>query len=434
MNRVLTQAPKYPVSVSQLINYLRAVNLYETQKAQQAIREKIAKSVKNSIHERFNSPPPEMDSLALKKIITSLLTAGKAGEDRLSSILSTIDFKSSLIKSPTTPLKVSEQLRTDFIHARRAKVMLDNLSKYINAVLKYAQESNRSQNKNQLIKNQEQLSEWVSGIYANWGEDSTLKDANLYRNSFSIFMGTFDEDLNNAQYQLILEERIESYLNPNYEAYLEQLLSDTYAEENNPISVTSRDNFEHTTQIEIKILSGELYFYVIMPDDFSSDLKQIKSEILWTLSNKKEFKNLSFSISSIESITPTLCIRLKNPSDKRTFDLLNKTIHNFFDLSIKEKRDSINTARFTPLLFSDAREIGQTFMAGNNLIVDLTATEEDVRKRISDFISGLTFSSNGTIERINSGVFKVEHATNENKSKPSNIEPKIHVAKKAKVS
>jgi FtsZ-interacting cell division protein YlmF len=57
--------------------------------------------------------------------------------------------------------------------------------------------------------------------------------------------------------------------------------------------------------------------------------------------------------------------------------------------------------------FSDCRTIGESFRSNNPLLVDLSNAPEDERKRIIDFMAGMTFALNGTIERVSSGVFMV---------------------------
>ena len=57
--------------------------------------------------------------------------------------------------------------------------------------------------------------------------------------------------------------------------------------------------------------------------------------------------------------------------------------------------------------FSDCRTIGESFRSNNPLLVDLSNAPEDERKRIIDFMAGMTFALNGTIQRVSAGVFMV---------------------------
>jgi cell division inhibitor SepF len=57
--------------------------------------------------------------------------------------------------------------------------------------------------------------------------------------------------------------------------------------------------------------------------------------------------------------------------------------------------------------FADCRKIGESFRSNNPLLVDLSNAPEDERKRIIDFMAGMTFALNGTIQRVSSGVFMV---------------------------
>ncbi len=59
----------------------------------------------------------------------------------------------------------------------------------------------------------------------------------------------------------------------------------------------------------------------------------------------------------------------------------------------------------TPKTFNEARSIGENFRDGFPVIINLSFMEHDHARRIVDFASGLIFGLNGSIEKVDTGVF-----------------------------
>jgi SepF-like predicted cell division protein (DUF552 family) len=58
-----------------------------------------------------------------------------------------------------------------------------------------------------------------------------------------------------------------------------------------------------------------------------------------------------------------------------------------------------------PLNYADCRKIGEAFRSLNPVFVDVTNASEEDRKRIIDFMAGMTFALHGTIQRVTAGTF-----------------------------
>jgi cell division inhibitor SepF len=58
-----------------------------------------------------------------------------------------------------------------------------------------------------------------------------------------------------------------------------------------------------------------------------------------------------------------------------------------------------------PQSFNDAVTIGESFRNGMTTVVNVTSLTETDARRIIDFMSGLVFSLNGEIERVDMKVF-----------------------------
>lgn len=55
---------------------------------------------------------------------------------------------------------------------------------------------------------------------------------------------------------------------------------------------------------------------------------------------------------------------------------------------------------FTPKVFSQVEEIAEELLKNKSVIVDLTSTELLEAKRICDFLNGVSFALNGSVEKI----------------------------------
>ena len=68
----------------------------------------------------------------------------------------------------------------------------------------------------------------------------------------------------------------------------------------------------------------------------------------------------------------------------------------------KEKNVSVNKQPniFNPIMFSQVEEIANELINGNSVIVDLTSTNLEEAKRICDFLNGVSYSLNGSVQKI----------------------------------
>jgi cell division inhibitor SepF len=59
----------------------------------------------------------------------------------------------------------------------------------------------------------------------------------------------------------------------------------------------------------------------------------------------------------------------------------------------------------SPTSFNEAQEIGDRFMTGQPVIVNLQAVDRDLRRRLVDFASGLCYAVAGKMERVADQVY-----------------------------
>jgi cell division inhibitor SepF len=58
-----------------------------------------------------------------------------------------------------------------------------------------------------------------------------------------------------------------------------------------------------------------------------------------------------------------------------------------------------------PRSFSEAQNIGDKFRSGQTVILNLTATDAELSRRLLDFASGLTYGLDGGIQKVSEKVF-----------------------------
>lgn len=65
---------------------------------------------------------------------------------------------------------------------------------------------------------------------------------------------------------------------------------------------------------------------------------------------------------------------------------------------------------YQPLSYDDAQNVIDNLRAGKPVVVNLSVLEIDTAQRVLDFISGAIYSLNGSIQRVDKGIFVVAPA------------------------
>jgi cell division inhibitor SepF len=58
-----------------------------------------------------------------------------------------------------------------------------------------------------------------------------------------------------------------------------------------------------------------------------------------------------------------------------------------------------------PKGFNDAQEVGERIKSGQPVIVNLQGVDSDLKRRLIDFCSGLTYAIGGSMSRVSDQVF-----------------------------
>lgn len=63
-----------------------------------------------------------------------------------------------------------------------------------------------------------------------------------------------------------------------------------------------------------------------------------------------------------------------------------------------------------PKVIDDAKTVIDLLMEGKSVVVDLELTEDDMKQRIIDMISGYCYTFNCNIEKVNNKIFMISNA------------------------
>jgi len=68
---------------------------------------------------------------------------------------------------------------------------------------------------------------------------------------------------------------------------------------------------------------------------------------------------------------------------------------------------TVEPVTLKPTSYGHCKEIAERFKSGQPVIMNMIATHPEEGRRIIDFVSGLAFGLNGSLERISRGVFRI---------------------------
>jgi cell division inhibitor SepF len=68
---------------------------------------------------------------------------------------------------------------------------------------------------------------------------------------------------------------------------------------------------------------------------------------------------------------------------------------------------TVEPVTLKPTSYGHCKEIAERFKSGQPVIMNMIATDPEEGRRIIDFVSGLAFGLNGSLERISRGVFRI---------------------------
>jgi len=69
---------------------------------------------------------------------------------------------------------------------------------------------------------------------------------------------------------------------------------------------------------------------------------------------------------------------------------------------------SAEPSSIRPVRYDEAKDIADLIKAGRPVLMDIGSAEESVARRLIDFVSGLIYGVDGTMEKVSPGVFLIK--------------------------
>jgi len=307
-----------PTFGAELFTYLKDVNDHESFTASMRLKDVLSERLKNEINGWFSVPAiPELDRTLLRKITNSLLSAGTIGEKRTKDALSEIRFEHSNLNLEMNVTIATEKLREWSRDFRSAKGFLDHQYKCINSFLRIQKTTNDENVRNLLrmeIASHADFIAWQKILEEYWNQKEIIKQnlRNSYENIFRLFMGTFDDQIQNGLYHKLLDQNWQKYIDSSV---FELSTNDDYqlVEEDSSISMVPK---ELAFEIDLRIEGGEIFYHILCNRLNELQASELRFKIALAISRTESFKDLMFSVSLISSDVPVILIRADAKSDE----------------------------------------------------------------------------------------------------------------------
>jgi cell division inhibitor SepF len=113
----------------------------------------------------------------------------------------------------------------------------------------------------------------------------------------------------------------------------------------------------------------------------------------------------SYELSDEEGLLPTRSVQTVNPVKREG----NSTVSLITPLMMRAKSTELSphVQTVAPNEFADARQIADGVMASRPVIVNLQTASRELKRRMIDFCSGVTYALGGGMERIANSVFLI---------------------------
>ena len=69
---------------------------------------------------------------------------------------------------------------------------------------------------------------------------------------------------------------------------------------------------------------------------------------------------------------------------------------------------SVEPVTVRPIKYDEARDIADLVKSGRPVLMDIGTAEEPTARRLIDFVSGLVYGLEGTLEKVSPGVFLIK--------------------------
>lgn len=335
MDFVKPPKTELPIAGSALFGYLFKVNQYETEVANNYLQADMAEVLKTKVNSWFKAPPPEFNNTLFRLIANSVLAAGEAGLTRTTEALSKLHFQKVPLIKQITPGEAALELRKTLQDYRAAKNWLDNKSKCVRSIVMISVVHGQvpeglEELCNLKITDYQDWQKWQGQTFEYWNSKTSIaqKLRGSYKHHWNEFQGSFDAVLKNSQYQQMLQNKIWSTIHDNE---MWDLVDKAEADMAN--SMVEYKEIINKYELQVNISGSEIFFYVTLNDRLGgrAKLNAIKTGIVYELSDLLKKTSVQIAISEMDYLQPTLCLRMKKPSEKSDFNAISNAIFGFFE-------------------------------------------------------------------------------------------------------
>lgn len=320
---------------TEIFTYLKDVNDRESFTASRRLKDLLSANLKSELEQHFDRPSLEKLSQALsRKITNSLLSPGTSGQSRTKDALIEVGALDNSLKLRPNYELITETLRIWSQDFRSAKGALDNNFKCINSFLRVQNTANDETVRKLLkyeINNHSDFIEWSEELKNYWKQKVLVK-SNIslsYLNIFNAFIDTFDQNLFNTNFRILLDSLWLEYLKEEQKSNHNINLAE-YKALDSFVAITPTKFFDIDLQIENGIISYRTIFHDI--SEFY--VSQLRFKLALDLATSDLFPNISFTVSTKVENEPVLLIRAEGATNE--VDVAN--IVNFLESSIKNSK------------------------------------------------------------------------------------------------
>ena len=394
----------FPVSSEKLVAHLFENIETDTNLVLGGLDSSIEELAQNILTPLASQYKKDLGETPLKKLINSLSATGVIGVQRTEGALNEI-FNGALRKEILSGL--ASELRSAVDEFRKGKSYVYNQNKCVNSFLNLTLLADGKTYKDPLarqLKTQESVFAWSEDLINLWKQSKIIQSENSLNTYQNVFKNFIKVSVPDFTYGEFLSVELRKYLSiPGYEKFKVkfQEFGELSWQERALCAQTDPEAFFPEKGGSTKEAKKVCMSCDVRIECLDYALRHEERFGIWGgLSGSERERLAERSKNTGQQITDGASSYL---SGLRRIGEYLGLIDSESKSATTSQNDQIKT--FHPKSFSDGQNIGQALRTGRVVIMNCTEMNEEDRKRIIDFVSGLIFANGGSIERVSNKVF-----------------------------
>jgi FtsZ-interacting cell division protein YlmF len=291
--------------------------------------------------------------------------------------------------------RITYLIREEVASYRAAKSAIDKQSNSVRSI-KNANEK-RELNRSIQLRSRSEFHAWVDELIRNWQSSTNVKS-----DFWSVYESNFHEYADRILEYQLTGSFVESSITKKLAKHLGKKIVASVVKRLN--EKTDKD-MRFDPKVEVQILDLEslivalqlaLQSTKVSQEDLASkmDISDTSAQEILDYLEKQGILSSSDRNKSRNVI-----------ADESEISSFIKSVERINGAAPKKAEPEEQLITLKPTAYSECRQIGEYFRAGNPLIVDLSLVPENEKKRIVDFMSGLVFGFEGKLDVITSQIF-----------------------------